>query len=77
MIIIKKGELKIELPRTSFAQVQDTSDGFYFQTSDGTEIRLNCEMTPQLKAVASMITKSTSENVLVDLNNMKTPISFE
>ena len=64
------------MDHNSFVQAQDTSDGFFFKLSDGTELRLLCELTPAMKMIPRMITKSTSENILVDLDNPSQYISF-
>tara|TARA_R110000824_G_scaffold366615_1_gene555295 strand:- start:16 stop:258 length:243 start_codon:yes stop_codon:yes gene_type:complete len=76
MITIKKGDLKIELTKNSFVSAQDTSDGLFFRLKDGTEIRLNVPLTPQLKVIPTMIMGAKTKHVNVDLDNVMQPISF-
>lgn len=75
MVTIKKGEWKLELENNAFGQVQDTSDGMFFKLRDGTEIRLETQVTPQVKALSNMIMRSTAKNILIDFNS-KNLVSF-
>jgi hypothetical protein len=68
MITIKKGSMKIEIPNDSFTALQDAYDGFYFRLKDGTEIRFNIPVTTQVKAISSIIMKSTAQNILIDFD---------
>jgi len=75
MVIIKKGQIKIEVPNDSFMTLQDTSDGMYFKFKDGTEIRFELPVTNQIKAISNMIMKSTASDITIDFNS-KNIISF-
>jgi len=68
MITIKKGSLKVEVPNDSFTTLQDAYDGFYFRLKDGTELRFNIPVTTQVKAISSIIMKSTAKDILIDFD---------
>jgi len=68
MITIKKGSLKVEVPNDSFTTLQDAYDGFYFRLKDGTELRFNIPVTIQVKAISSIIMKSTAKDILIDFD---------
>ena len=76
MVTIKKGQIKVEVPNDSFIQLQDTSDGMFFKFKDDTELRIIVPVTPQIKALSSMIMRSKAANILIDFNS-KNLVSFE
>jgi hypothetical protein len=69
MITIKKGSLKIEVANDAFITQQDAYDGMYFKLKDGTEIRFMMPVTTQMKAISSIIQKSTAANILIDFDS--------
>ena len=75
MVTIKKGMLKIEAPNDSFMSMQDTSEGMFFKFKDGTELRFEIPVTPQIKAIGNMMMKTTAQNITLDFN-AKNMISF-
>lgn len=68
MITIKKGSLKIEIANDAFTTLQDAYDGFFFKLKDGTEIRFAIPVTTQIKAISSIIMRSTAKNILIDFD---------
>jgi len=68
MITIKKGSLKIEVSNDAFTSFQDAYDGFFFRLKDGTEIRFNIPVTTQVKAISSILMKSTAKNITIDFD---------
>lgn len=69
MITIKKGTLKIEAPNDSFMSMQDTSEGMYFKFKDGTELRFELPVTTQIKAISTMLMKSTAPNIMLNFDS--------
>ncbi len=76
MITLKKRTFEIVIKDKKFDSIQDTSDGFYLKLSDGSEIRINCEVTPVMKMIPMMVQNSKMENITVDFDNLKNPITF-
>lgn len=71
MLTIKKADMIVKIPVGSHISLQETSDGLYFKFKDGSELMVATEMTPQVKAIASMLDKSSAKEILVDFNNPK------
>ncbi len=66
MITIKKDGKEFHIPSNDFLALQDTSDGLYFKFKDGCELRIPCEVTSQIKAIPSILMKSTAKLIVLD-----------
>ncbi len=78
MIIVKSTFGKLELDNSALTSIQDTTDGIYARTKDGSEFRIASSPLPQLKVLSHMIMNMNSKdkNLVVDLLNSTTPISI-
>ena len=76
MIVIKKQGKEFRVPNDSFLALQDTSDGMYFKFKDATELRIECPVTAQVKAVTQIIMHATAKNITLDFDNPSNLISL-
>ena len=78
MIIVKSTFGKLELDNSALTSIQDTTDGIYARTKDGSEFRIAAGALPQLKVLSHMIMNMNSKdkNINIDLLNPTTPISI-
>lgn len=76
MITIKKNKNTFICENDSFIAFQDTHDGLYLKFKDNTELRFECAVTPQIKAIPQIVMKATAKNILIDFDNPKNMISL-
>ncbi len=79
MIIVKSIFGKIELENSTITAIQDTSDGIYIRTKDGSEFRVSSEALPQLKVLPQMVMNlgnKTTTSITINLLNPSNPISI-
>jgi len=69
MIVIKKDGREHRIPNNDFFAIQDTSDGMYFRFKDGSELRILCAVTAQVKAAAKILMDSTAKEIELDFNS--------
>jgi hypothetical protein len=68
MVTIKKSGRILQVDNNDFMALQDTSDGMYFKFKDGAEYRILCDVTPQVKAVSSILMNSRAKNIIIDFD---------
>ena len=78
MIIVKSVFGKIELENSTITAIQDTTDGIYIRTKDGSEFRVASEALPQLKVLPQMVMNlgQTKSSIIIDLFKPSSPISI-
>ena len=76
MITIKKSGKTFTFPNDSLISLQDTSDGLYIRFKDATELRFECPVTPQVKAISQIVQKATVSNILINFDDPKKLISL-
>lgn len=79
MIIVKSIFGKIELENSTITAIQDTTDGIYIRTKDGSEFRVSSEALPQLKVLPQMVMNlgnKTTTSITINLLNPSNPISI-
>ena len=62
MIIVKSTFGKLELDNSALTSIQDTTDGIYARTKDGSEFRIASSPLPQLKVLSHMIMNMNSKD---------------
>lgn len=68
MIVIKKSGREHKIPNNDFMAIQDTSDGMYFRFKDGSELRILCQVTPQVQAASKVLMNSTAKEITLDFD---------
>jgi len=79
MIVITRGPLKIEVPRSELISVDPTADGIAFAFKGGSNyILTEPNMPPLVKNSIKMIVNQTKGKVVtINLLNFKNPVSIE
>ena len=78
-LIIKKGKVVVTADKDQLLEVVETHDGVAFNFRGGLQVyEVNPDMPlPTKKTIAQTVNKITSNKVIVDLLNMRQPVSID
>ena len=78
-LIIKKGKVILTADKDQLLDVVETHDGIAFNFRDGLQLyEINADMPlPVKKTIAQSVNKITANKVIVDLLNMRQPVSID
>jgi len=76
MIKIIKGSMVITRQKNDIKACSDTHEGIHMKFMDNTEIMFSMTITPELKAIVNTISRIHSDDMIIDFNNSKNPLTI-
>ena len=68
MVKIIKCGAEYNIPRSSLVKIDPAYDGVLVILRDGTELRFNMQISPQVRAIIPIVRSSTSDVIILDLD---------